>query len=110
MRCRFWDIRTPGNHEGPMFFPGCPLSNPPFQQLFLILTQWFVRLFRRHNLIRIDGPDTLQEQTVLRITGNDNRIAGTITQDFLTQIQAQTSLAMSRVWTMTLKTMIRKDR
>ena len=40
-------------------------------------------LFRRHDLIRIDGPDTLQEQTVLRITGDDNRIAGTITQDTL---------------------------
>src|SRR3954469_9228862 len=95
----------------PMLLELGPFGDPATEQLKLLFRHVLAGFFGRHFFILIRGDEHLDQPALLQITGDHREGAGLeLARGLLASIQAQPSLALVLVRTMTGKAFIGEDR
>ncbi len=97
---------SPWHDERPMFFVGGARVDPTFEDFLLGGRHRAVRLGRRHDLVLILGEEALDQLAA----GGIPRDESLLFQGFLTDIQTEFALALVRVGSVAIETVLGQDR
>ncbi len=107
------DLRKSGpprRDECPMLLPDGPLRDPTADQIDLVVAQSLLRVRGRHAMVRVFMPDALEDQAVVRISGNDGHSGGPSLEEVFSQIEPQSCHPGLRIGTVALKAGIGQQR